>query len=85
MRDKEQSGFTPKDGSEPAYPVQGIRESEDSLKLYGQMFHGMTKREHFAAMALSGMSQYHKWGAEFIAAIAIEQADALLAALEKQQ
>ena len=47
--DKKQQGYKPKNGNDPAMPVAGVRESENSLKLYGQLFHGLTKREHFAS------------------------------------
>ncbi|WP_165424209.1 hypothetical protein [Pseudoxanthomonas winnipegensis] len=48
---------------------------------------GLTKRELFAAMAMQGVnacSEFADARVEIIAKYAVEQADALLAALEKQ-
>ncbi len=49
---------------------------------------GLTKREHFAALAMSGMCHYwgesstdSEWPSEPLATEAVEQADALIAAL----
>ena len=86
MDNAEQKGYSSKGGSEPAYPVVGIRESENSLKLYGQMFHGITKREHFAAMAMQGMIRdirEHGECSAVVAELSVCFADALLKALEK--
>lgn len=51
---------------------------------------GLTKREHFAAMAMSGLMAndsrhiaFHKDDAETMATMAVVNADALLKALEK--
>ncbi len=50
---------------------------------YNQHAHGLTKREHFAAMAMQGlMSCAAKDTAEAFARASVEMADALLEALE---
>ena len=86
MNNGDQIGYASKNGSDPAQPVQGFRESEDSLKLYGQLFHGLTKREHFAAMAMQGALSNQRMQmdkpAKGIAICAVNHADALLKALE---
>ena len=55
MSASNQAGFAPKNGSDPASPVQGIRESGQDLKLHGQLFHGFTKREELAARFMTAM------------------------------
>jgi len=85
MNNAEQVGFKPNNGGDPASPVQGFRDSPESLKLYGQLFHGLTKREHFAAMALQGMlvnpNEWMGAGVD-IPILAVVMADSLLKALD---
>ena len=87
MNKPEQQGFKPNNGGDPASPVQGVRgEGDDSGKLYGQLFHGLTKREHFAAMAMQGIlsaddSVLTHYSTDDVAEWAIGQADALLKVL----
>lgn len=63
-----------------AYPANGTWEHKQ----------GLTKREHFAALAMQGMLaacdgfDASKPFIEFVAASAVDQADALIEALNKQ-
>jgi hypothetical protein len=74
-------------GQEPAFPVTqatSIRPGEIKRITTG----GLTKREHFAAMAMQGMVTY--CSAEGVnvreaMATAVQYADALLAELEKEK
>jgi len=46
---------------------------------------GLTKREYFAAMSMQGLNAHPEdWSAENTARYAVEQADALIAALNKE-
>jgi len=88
MSNVEQQGFKPNNGSDPAQPVMGVLDINGDTR--GQLFHGLTKREHFAAMAMQGICATYQpdlMGADgsdarICAKYAIEHADALLAALE---
>ena len=72
-----------------AYPLQ-LQEGEtaDSIKRHG-VADGLTKREHFAAMAMQGFISDEAWsrkvGMAKLATLSVEAADALLAELEKSQ
>ena len=83
-----------KNSDMPAMPVQGF--SGDDLKLYGQLHHGMTKREAFAMAAMQGylsnshladvLTSNHAIGVDvqtILISSSVESADALLAELEK--
>lgn len=68
--------------TDPAFPVEGRMYGEI---LGGQLFHGMTKRELFAAMATQGFcanSDLTGWTNAKAAKMAVEQADALIYELE---
>ena len=70
-------------------PAAPISEEETDRALDGvKIFTGLTKREHFAAMAMQAMlSNPKEWmvmGAD-VAMSAIEAADALLKALETKE
>ena len=60
----------------------------DSIPPHGPA-DGLTKREHFAAMAMQGFISDEAWsrkvGTAKLAALSVEAADALLAELEKSQ
>lgn len=88
-KDSGQTGFKQNNGSDPAMPVQGVRQDGDAHRLYGQLFHGLTKREHFAGLAMQGMIAnplaVEKLGVKDLVLEAVTLADALLAALEKSK
>lgn len=68
-------------GSEPAAPVV-----DDCISTHNQeIFYGLTKREHFAGLAMQGIlaNQYNaSMTADAVAKQAIENAEALLKGLE---
>lgn len=78
-------------GENPAMPLD--KGCNDAIEEgYGCSYTGLTKREHFAAMAMQGMcaaydlqeTELSEGGdARINAKLAVEHADALLAALEK--
>jgi hypothetical protein len=77
----------------PAMPIQLEDFDEQGLVFEVEQFHGLSKREHFAAMALNTvLSNYNPWengdfdSSEWEAAAknAVGLADALLAALEAE-
>lgn len=80
-----------KNANEPAHPCVVEREApvsgHDGLtNTYNAKCPGLTKREYFAAMAMQGLLAQDadlNWGAPLIARYAVEQADELLAELEK--
>ena len=45
--------------------------------------YGLTKREWFAGMAMQGMAANPEWGASDIANYAVDQADTIIAKLNK--
>lgn len=66
----------------PAFPVAGMMHGE---KLGGQLSHGMTLRDYFAAKAMAGLCAHPELGQSScvrIAQVSYEQADAMLAARE---
>lgn len=68
------------DPNSPAYPIP--REFRHDT------YDGLTKREHFAAMAMQGLlanPELSQQSYDTTAACAIKQADALLAALNKEE
>ncbi|MEE8299476.1 MAG: hypothetical protein V3R67_08880 [Thermodesulfobacteriota bacterium] len=77
----------------PAMPISyveilsasGPQQTRDILDVFG----GLTKREHFAAMAMQGLisscDQAGEWTGHDCAREAVEAADALLKALETDQ
>ncbi|TAA20317.1 hypothetical protein EA660_18170 [Pseudoxanthomonas winnipegensis] len=76
-----------KSGDVPAQPVFVTHAAAESLGIPRALYMGLTKRELFAAMAMQGVnacSEFADARVEIIAKYAVEQADALLAALEKQ-
>lgn len=67
-----------KDTDEPAFPVQGHMYGD---RLGGQLFHGMTLRDYFAAQAMNGLVGLNtKWQEYEIAFVAYKMADAMLKA-----
>jgi hypothetical protein len=46
---------------------------------------GLTKREYFAAMAMQGILSQHDSRPSYTATLAVEYADALIAALNKEK
>ena len=70
----------------PAMPVRGFK--IDDSALHGQLHHGLTKRELFAAMAMAAAISNQRVQmdkpVEGIAIFAVRHADALLKALEKE-
>jgi hypothetical protein len=69
-------------GSSPAFPVEG--QDENGHRLIPR--HGLTKREYFAGLAMQGLlSQYDgSYSRDLVARAAVENADDLLAELEKE-
>lgn len=69
-------------GNEPAYPNALYVDKDDHAYV-----DGMTIRQHFAAMAMQGMLSacrgYDNTGLENLAKCAAQQADALIAELNK--
>lgn len=63
----------------------GYFNANDGSEVYSK---GITKREYFAGLAMQGMLSsmkgYTNSGVENLASIAVQQADALLAELEKE-
>lgn len=76
-------------GDMPAIPCDDIVRRDDNGNLYGAPISsgGLTKREHFAAMAMQGLlvnmgrNEFNDSGA--VSSEAVKQADALLKELEK--
>ena len=93
MNNSDQQGYESKNGSDPAQPVVGVVDSGGHN--CGQLFHGLTKREHFAVEFMKAeiigvystveKGEYHNWNHDDFTREALGHADALLAALEKQQ
>ena len=68
-----------KNSDMPAMPVMPVMDEAD----YGQHY-GLTKREHFAAMAMQGLAASgNRELSRDVAFLAVAYADALLAELEK--
>jgi hypothetical protein len=71
---------------QPAFPQpMAFNENGDPIS---SEFPGVTKREYFAVMAMQGLSANPIYGKEVCSKIAVwsvEQADALLAALEGKE
>ena len=70
---------TANNGQELAYPFVETREMQGESISFG-----LTKREHFAALAMQGLCANTAYGdaqAEFLAKWSVDQADALLRAL----
>lgn len=78
-------------GNEPAFPrLEHVKHGNFSEARYVWETHGgLTKREYFAAMAMQGMLasgiSERNSGPVSLAMSAVEQADALIAELEKQK
>jgi hypothetical protein len=71
----------------PAMPAEIMVQKTDTM-WFGDKFPGLTKREHFAAMAMQGFISAGWAGmppVDILAGYAVEQADALLAALEENK
>lgn len=67
---------------EPAFPVAAHHKDE----IYVVEKYGLTKREYFAVMALSGLlARQARWAPHLEADEAMKYADALLAELEKDK
>ena len=67
-------------GSQPAFPTMDAGPNGPQLREWG-----LTRRELFAAMAMQGMVDRlmdDGHGSQYIAELAVERADALLAALD---
>ena len=80
-----QQGFKSNNGSDPARPVTGFKDEAGQV-LHGQLFHGLTEREHFAAMAMQGFCANKGSNGRNdsdVAMLAVNAADALLKALEE--
>lgn len=74
--------------NEPAYPAIETRPAyDDDRNLYAATYSvgGLTKREYFAAMAMQGLCYQSpvSWSSRNIAAVAVQNADAILAELER--
>jgi len=69
-------------GNLPAMPFTGHTESS----VFGQIPSGLTKREHFAAMAMQGLLSSETRAPVFdFAERSVQMADALLAVLDRIQ
>jgi hypothetical protein len=69
-----------KNGNTPINPVH-FKTDDSGFEF---MSHGLTKREYFAAMAMQGIITVgHGTSCQDVAQMAVEQADALLKALEE--
>lgn len=67
--------------NEPAYPKH-----PKSLYIQGESRHGLTKREYFAGMALlQEFADARQCNPVLLAKLAVETADALIAALNKEE
>jgi hypothetical protein len=72
---------TEQNGSVPAFP----RIAFGSDGCVNEVAHGLTKREHFAALAMQGiLSSDSGQGYEFVSSEAVTYADALIKALNKE-
>lgn len=70
------------DGNKPAYPYEELNGDRTTY----QDHFGMTLREHYAGLAMQGAitnPAYEHWTVEQVAELAVRQADALIAALNK--
>ena len=84
-----------KNGNKPIYPLQDAGfPSNESVVEEGTM-HGLTKREHFAALAMQALASNPEWAKmrtpddwdeykDRLGSGAVELADAVLEALEKK-
>lgn len=74
-----------KNSDMPTVPQNGAFSGADDFNSSDDMGgSGLTKREHLASMVLAGMMPMaHREGVKSRAKFALEQADALLAALEE--
>ena len=70
----------------PARPVKGFEQGNAGGKIQGQLHHGLTRREHFAGLALQGLLA--AYGTDYtykrFAEESVLTADALLKALEDE-
>ena len=79
-----------KNGDMPASPIfnaTGYASNPCAEAIYEGSTAGLTKREHFAAMAMQGYCAHKQIGGEHhdsIAEYSVQTADALLDALEKE-
>jgi hypothetical protein len=71
-------------GSEPAQPVLELGRYTDDCPFYSYTSAGLTKREYFAAMALSGILSDPAAPLQRSAIYAVEAAECLLEALANE-
>lgn len=70
--------------NEPAMPIQYEEEYGDHGRKYNKIFEGLTKREHFAAMAMQGLiAAKYDFDTPAVAEWSVKFADSLIEELNK--